>query len=77
MAYNKFVYTFYYSWREQTGMNYDFQIRVTGVLVENGTILLVKQRLSKDRAWSLPGGRLEQGETMEEGCAGNFSKRRA
>lgn len=48
-------------------MNYDFQIRVTGVLVENGTILLVKQRLSKDRAWSLPGGRLEQGETMEEG----------
>ena len=50
MAYNKFVYTFYYSQREQTGMNYDFQIRVTGVLVENGTILLVKQRLSKDRA---------------------------
>ena len=45
-------------------MKYDFQIRVTGVLVENGAILLVKQRLSKDRAWSLPGGRLEQGETI-------------
>ena len=48
-------------------MQYDFQIRVTGVLVENGAILLVKQRLSQNRAWSLPGGRLEQGETLEEG----------
>ena len=48
-------------------MQYDFQIRVTGVLVENGAILLVKQRLSQNRAWSLPGGHLEQGETLEEG----------
>lgn len=53
-------------------MKYDFQIRVTGVLVENGAILLVKQRLSKDRAWSLPGGRLEQGETIQEGLQREF-----
>ena len=53
-------------------MKYDFQIRVTGVLVENGAILLVKQRLSKDRAWSLPGGRLEQGETIQEGLRREF-----
>lgn len=53
-------------------MKYDFQIRVTGVLVENGTILLVKQRLSKDRGWSLPGGRLEQGETIQEGLQREF-----
>lgn len=53
-------------------MKYDFQIRVTGVLVENGAILLVKQRLSKDRGWSLPGGRLEQGETIQEGLQREF-----
>ena len=44
-----------------------FQIRVTGVLIEDGKILLVKQKVSPNRSWSLPGGRLEQGETIEEG----------
>ncbi|UQZ83911.1 8-oxo-dGTP diphosphatase [Paenibacillus konkukensis] len=42
------------------------QVRVTGVLVENNSILLVKQNVSSDRKWSLPGGRVEQGETLEE-----------
>ncbi|GMK38566.1 DNA mismatch repair protein MutT [Paenibacillus sp. CCS19] len=41
------------------------QVRVTGVVVEEERILLVKQRVSADRAWSLPGGRVEQGETLE------------
>lgn len=53
-------------------MNYDFQIRVTGVLIEKGEILLVKQKVSKDRMWSLPGGRLEQGETIREGLQREF-----
>ena len=53
-------------------MNYDFQIRVTGVLVENNSILLVKQKLSSSRTWSLPGGRLEQGETLQEGLEREF-----
>lgn len=44
-----------------------FQIRVTGLLIENGKILLVNQKVSTTRSWSLPGGRLEQGETLEEG----------
>lgn len=44
-----------------------FQIRVTGVLVEDDKILLVKQKVSSKRCWSLPGGRLERGETLEEG----------
>lgn len=44
-----------------------FQIRVTGLLIENGKILLVNQKVSPNRTWSLPGGRLEQGETLEEG----------
>lgn len=43
-----------------------FQIWVTGILVENKKILLVKQNL-KSRNWSLPGGRLEKGESLEEG----------
>lgn len=43
-----------------------FQIRVTGVLIEDSKILLIKQKLSS-RNWSLPGGRLEKGELLEEG----------
>ncbi|GGG73323.1 NUDIX hydrolase [Paenibacillus radicis (ex Gao et al. 2016)] len=42
------------------------QVRVTGVLIEDGEILLVKQRVTSDRKWSLPGGRVEQGETLED-----------
>lgn len=47
-------------------MKYDFSVRVTGILMENQKILLVKQKLSETRAWSLPGDRLEQGETLEQ-----------
>lgn len=46
---------------------YNFNIRVTGVLVEDNKILLVKQKVSEKRNWSLPGGKLEQGETIEQG----------
>ena len=46
---------------------YDFNIRVTGVLIENNKILLVKQNVNDKRNWSLPGGKLEQGETIEQG----------
>ena len=31
---------------------YDFNVRVTGVLVENNKILLVKQKVSEKRNWS-------------------------
>lgn len=44
-----------------------FQIRLTGVLIEERALLLVKQRVSSTRNWSLPGGKLEHGETIEEG----------
>ena len=47
------------------------RIRVTAILIEDDSILLVKhERLviqSQDRWWSLPGGGLEWGETIEEG----------
>ncbi len=42
------------------------QVRVTGVLIEAGSVLIVQQRVSPERTWSLPGGRVEQGETLEE-----------
>jgi ADP-ribose pyrophosphatase YjhB (NUDIX family) len=45
--------------------NYSFQIRVTGLLIRDNKVLLVKQRISKNRNWSLPGGRVEAGETLE------------
>ena len=45
---------------------YDFQIRVTGLLIENGRVLLVRQRITPERGWSLPGGRAEAGERLDE-----------
>ena len=48
-------------------LNNLFQIRVTGVLIENQRLLVVKQKVSSNRNWSLPGGRLERGETLEQG----------
>ncbi len=43
-----------------------FSVRPTGVLVEDGKILIVKQRVDDSRGWSLPGGKLEHEETLEE-----------
>lgn len=45
------------------------RVRVTGVYIENGAVLLVKQRVSSERSWSLPGGKLERGESLEDGMA--------
>ena len=47
--------------------NYIFNIRITGILIEDNQILLVQQKLSDKRNWSLPGGRLERGETISQG----------
>ncbi|MEV5111001.1 NUDIX hydrolase [Bacillus sp. LBA3-1-1.1] len=41
------------------------QVRVTGILIEDEKILIVKQKVA-NRNWSLPGGRVENGETLEE-----------
>jgi len=40
------------------------KVRVTGILIENGKILLVKQKVNAQRKWSLPGGTLELGEPL-------------
>jgi ADP-ribose pyrophosphatase YjhB (NUDIX family) len=39
-------------------------IRVTGVLIDNGRILLLNQDTGAGRSWSLPGGKVEDGETL-------------
>lgn len=45
---------------------YSFQIRVTGILIKNNAVLLVKQKINQNRNWSLPGGRVESGEKLED-----------
>jgi ADP-ribose pyrophosphatase YjhB (NUDIX family) len=41
------------------------QVRVTGVLIEGDKILLLHQDTDSGRGWSLPGGKVEEGETLE------------
>ncbi len=43
------------------------KIRVEAILMEEGKILLVQQEISEARNWSLPGGTLEAGESIEQG----------
>lgn len=40
-------------------------VRVTGFLVEDGRLLLVRERLRERAHWNLPGGRPEAGESIE------------
>ena len=42
------------------------RVRVTGVVVEDGRILLLNQGTDTGRSWSLPGGKLEAGETLAQ-----------
>lgn len=53
-------------------VHYLFQIRVTGILVRGESVLLVKQRVNEMRAWSLPGGRVEAGERLDEAIVREF-----
>ena len=39
---------------------------MTGVVVEDGRILLLNQDTDTGRSWSLPGGKLEAGETLAQ-----------
>lgn len=49
-----------------SGKSLKIKTRVTGVLIENDQLLLVKQKVNSARGWSLPGGTLEFGETLAE-----------
>ncbi len=42
------------------------KVRVTGILLQNDSILLLDQNVNEgSRTWSLPGGTLEEGETLK------------
>lgn len=41
-------------------------VRVTAIVIEDGQILLLDQDTESDRSWSLPGGKVEPGETLHE-----------
>ena len=41
-------------------------VRVTGVVIEDDRILVLDQDTGSGRAWSLPGGKVEGGETLAE-----------
>lgn len=43
------------------------KIRITAVVLHEGNVLLVEQNVDNARGWSLPGGGLEEGETLKEG----------
>lgn len=40
------------------------QVRVTGVLIENSKVLILRQATDTGRKFSLPGGRVEDGEAL-------------
>jgi ADP-ribose pyrophosphatase YjhB (NUDIX family) len=40
------------------------QVRVTGILMDQGNLLIVRQAVDSGRQWSLPGGRVRRGETL-------------
>ncbi len=39
-------------------------VRPTAVMIERGRILLIRQNVGERRRWSLPGGKLEMGESL-------------
>jgi ADP-ribose pyrophosphatase YjhB (NUDIX family) len=41
-------------------------VRVTGVVIEGDRILLLDQDTDNGRGWSLPGGKVEEGETIRD-----------
>lgn len=41
-------------------------IRLTGILLKNKSILLIKQNVENSRAWSLPGGKVEEFESLKQ-----------
>lgn len=47
-------------------METNVNIRVTGILIENDSLLLLQQKTENNRAWSLPGGKVEVKETLEQ-----------
>lgn len=52
--------------RDCYGLRVAMNVRVTAIVIEDDQILLLDQDTEGDRSWSLPGGKVEPGETVEE-----------
>ena len=51
------------------GLQVAMSVRVTALVIEDGQLLLLDQDTEGDRSWSLPGGKVEPGETLEQALA--------
>jgi 8-oxo-dGTP diphosphatase len=49
-------------------------IRVAGLLIHEGSILMVEQGRGDERYWLLPGGGVKFGETLQEGLRREFQE---
>lgn len=54
------------SYRLGEGYVAGVKVRVTGVVIEDGRILLLDQDTDTGRSWSLPGGKVEEGEPLAD-----------
>jgi len=52
-------------------------VRVTGVVIEEDRILLLNQDTDTGRSWSLPGGKVEEGEPLATALVREMRKRPA
>ena len=52
--------------RDCYGLRVSMNVRVTAIVIEDDQILLLDQDTEGDRSWSLPGGKVEPGETVEQ-----------
>jgi 8-oxo-dGTP diphosphatase len=50
------------------------RIRVAGILIQNGNILLVRHEKNGQSYWLLPGGGMQYGETAEEALCREFQE---
>ncbi|MDA3901236.1 MAG: NUDIX domain-containing protein [Spirochaetes bacterium] len=52
----------------------NIRIRVAGLLIENGSLLMVCHKKNNRSYWLLPGGGVEYGETLQEALAREFEE---
>ena len=55
-----------------TDSSKNVRVRVAGILIENGRVLLISHKKEDDIYWLLPGGGVDFGESLEEALAREF-----